>query len=88
VSLMVAVQLCCDEQGCYAAFEADSPDVGSARDQRRMARGAGWRVATPGGLDFCPRHADKRRRSAREPGNPYPDNANAVQAATDPERAS
>lgn len=34
----------------------------SGRDVRRTAKGLGWRVSLPGGLDVCPSCASKGKR--------------------------
>jgi hypothetical protein len=44
----------CDE--CGISYEVTE----SAREARKIARDAGWRVALPGGRDLCPACSGKR----------------------------
>lgn len=55
MSYLQYVQLYCDGPDCFEAWPASTPTVHSLTDQRKEAKEAGWKVAQPGGKDFCPK---------------------------------
>jgi hypothetical protein len=93
MSALLAVQIVCDEDGCWATHTPTWNMAGSISEARREAHAKGWVSVGPRGndrKDYCPKHAatgwsryDACARCRAAPGAPCANVAYSGRNATD-----